>query len=49
MFVDLVAAITKKCGVFYFIYQTCCGPPLDYKKNNDDKEEFVLLIYWTII
>jgi len=39
--INLVAAITKKCGVFYFIYQTCCGPPLDYKKNNDDKEEIV--------
>merc|ERR1712168_1686387 len=38
---NLVAAITKKCGVFYFIYQTCCGPPLDYKKNNDDKEEII--------
>merc|ERR1712096_228629 len=39
--INLVAAITKKCGVFYFIYQTCCGPPLDYKRNNDDKEEIV--------
>jgi len=39
--INLVAAITKKCGVFYFIYQTCCGPPIDLNKKNNDKEEIV--------
>jgi len=39
LIIDLVSCLTKKCGLFHFIYQTTCGDPLGKQKEDEEQSE----------